>query len=137
MIIIACVDDNMGMTFNHRRQSQDRVLRERILAAAKGNKLWMNHYSARQFSEDNAPQINVDENFLSEAGSGEYCFVEDCDITPYSRWVEKIVLYRWNRRYPSDQTLSMNLCADGWKLVYSEEFAGFSHERITEEIYSQ
>ena len=27
MIVIACLDDNGGMMFNHRRQSQDRVLR--------------------------------------------------------------------------------------------------------------
>ena len=26
MIVIACLDDNGGMMFNHRRQSQDRML---------------------------------------------------------------------------------------------------------------
>ena len=25
MILIVCIDDNKGMMFNHRRQSQDRV----------------------------------------------------------------------------------------------------------------
>jgi len=135
MIIISCVDDDMGMMFNHRRQSQDRVLRERVLEATKGKKLWINHYSAKQFSENNTPQINVDDNFMSEAGDGEYCFVENCDVTPYLRWVEKIILYRWNRRYPSDQTFPINLSVGGWKLVHTEEFSGSSHERITEEIY--
>ncbi len=135
MIIIACVDDDMGMMFNHRRQSQDRVFRERVLEATNGKKLWMNHYSAKQFSENNTPQVNVDDNFMSEAGDGEYCFVENCDITPYLRWVEKIILYRWNRRYPSDQTFPINLSKGGWKLVHTEEFSGSSHERITEEIY--
>jgi len=137
MIIIACVDDNMGMMFNHRRQSQDRVLRERILDATKGGKLWMNHYSAKQFSENDAPQINVDDNFISEAGDGEYCFAEDCDVTPYLRWVEKIILYRWNRRYPLDQTFPIGLSAGGWKLIHTEEFAGSSHGKITEEIYTR
>ncbi len=137
MIIIACVDDNMGMMFNHRRQSQDRVLRERILEVTKGSKLWMNHYSAKQFSESAAPQINVDDNFMSEAGDGEYCLVEDCDVTPYLRWVEKLILYRWNRRYPSDQTFSIDLSAGVWKLVQSEDFTGSSHERITQEIYTR
>ena len=137
MIIIACIDDNMGMMFNHRRQSQDRVLRERVLAATKGNKLWMNHYSAKQFIEHAAPQINVDENFMSEAEDGEYCFVENCDVTPYLRWVEKIILYRWNRRYPSDQTFSIDLSTDVWKLVHTEDFTGSSHERITEEIFTR
>ena len=137
MRIIACVDDNMGMMFNHRRQSQDLVLRERVLAVTKGNKLWMNHFSAQQFSQHNAPQINVDDSFLSEAGNGEYCFVEDCDILPYMPWVETIFLYRWNRRYPADQTFPVDLSAGGWKLVHTEEFTGSSHERITEETYTR
>ena len=92
MIIIACVDDNLGMMFNHRRQSQDQVLRKHVLEATKGNKLWMNHYSAKQFIEHTAPRINVDDSFMSEAGSGEYCFVEDCNVTPFLRWVEKILI---------------------------------------------
>jgi hypothetical protein len=127
----------MGMMFNHHRQSRDQILKERILEIAKGGKLWMNHYSAKQFSENNAPQINVDDNFMSEAGVGEYCFVEDCDVTPYLRRIEKIILYRWNRRYPSDQIFSVGLSAGGWMLVHTKDFAGFSHEKITEEIYTR
>lgn len=40
MIIIACTDDNQGMLFNHRRQSQDRVQRQRMLQRTGGAKLW-------------------------------------------------------------------------------------------------
>ena len=32
MIVITVIDDNMGMMFNNRRQSQDCILREQILA---------------------------------------------------------------------------------------------------------
>ena len=35
MILIVAVDDRNGMTFNHRRQSQDKRLRERILSITK------------------------------------------------------------------------------------------------------
>ena len=41
MIIMVCVDDNNGMMFNKRRQSQDRVLRQRMLELAGEKKLWM------------------------------------------------------------------------------------------------
>ena len=34
MRVIVCVDDNGGMLFNHRRQSRDRVLCERVLQMA-------------------------------------------------------------------------------------------------------
>ena len=44
MIVIACVDDKMGMLFNHRRQSQDSVLRKRILQITAGKILWMSRY---------------------------------------------------------------------------------------------
>ena len=36
MILIACVDDKFGMLFNRRRQSQDRMLRERVLRLTDG-----------------------------------------------------------------------------------------------------
>ena len=48
MILIVCVDDHNGMMFNHRRQSQDRVLRADILELTGGKKLWMNAYSRKQ-----------------------------------------------------------------------------------------
>ena len=34
MIIIACTDDNQGMLFNHRRQSQDRVQAEEFAGSS-------------------------------------------------------------------------------------------------------
>ena len=59
MIIMVCVDDNNGMMFNKRRQSQDRVLRQRMLELAGEKKLWMNDYSRRQFPEEEADRIAV------------------------------------------------------------------------------
>ena len=47
MILIVCIDDNKGMMFNHRRQSQDRVLRRHILDMVGNGKLWMNEYSGK------------------------------------------------------------------------------------------
>ena len=38
MKIIVCVDNQNGMMFNHRRQSQDRVLRKRIMELTGGKK---------------------------------------------------------------------------------------------------
>ena len=128
MILIACVDDNMGMAFNHRRQSQDRILRRRLLERVGVSKLWMSPYSARQF--DALPEnVLVTERFLSEAGAGEYCFAElNCPDD-----AEGVVLYRWNRSYPTDMHFTLNLT--GFRLTERTDFAGFSHPKITEEIY--
>ena len=61
MILIVAVDEDKGMMFNRRRQSKDRVLRERILSLAKGGKLWMNAYTRRQFPEDAQGEIILSE----------------------------------------------------------------------------
>ena len=55
MILIACVDDRGGIAFNHRRQSSDSVVRNRILELTAGSRLWMNEYSAKQFDLDTTP----------------------------------------------------------------------------------
>ena len=89
MKIIVCVDNQNGMMFNHRRQSQDRVLRKRILELTGGEKLWMNAYSQKQFlqvsgnmpKEQEQPgqlgqsgQIQADEAFLEKAAAGRVLF---------------------------------------------------------------
>lgn len=133
MKAIVCVDDGLGMLFNHRRQSRDSVLRDRILKLTDGKRLWMNHYSAKQFDLTVTPQINVDDSFLSEAINGDYVFVETERLAPFAQWIEEIILYRWNRKYPADLKLDLDLTE--WTLHSTEEFVGHSHEKITEEVY--
>ena len=135
MIIIVTVDDRGGMMFNHRRQSQDRILCEKILALTKGKCLWMNHYSEKQFLDCGAAQINVDDNFLVEAAPGEYCFVEDQPVSPHQKWVEQISMFKWNRKYPGDFFFDINVQDPDWTLECTEEFEGSSHEKITMEVY--
>lgn len=128
MLLIVCVDDNMGMAFNHRRQSQDRLLRRRLLERVGVSKLWMSPYSARQF-EALPENVQVSETFLSEAEAGEYCFAElSCPDD-----AEGVVLYRWNRSYPADVHFTLALSA--FRLAERTDFPGFSHPKITEEIY--
>lgn len=136
MIIIAAVDDRNGMMFNKRRQSQDRVLRERILSLAQGSRLWMNQYTKKQFEGLDVPQISVDEDFLSAAGTGEFCFVENTPVSQYAGKIEQVILFRWNRSYPGDFYFDLDLHSDGWRMASSEEFPGSSHEKITMEVYA-
>lgn len=135
MILIACLDDAGGMMFNQRRQSQDRVLRQHILEETAGAKLWMNAYSAKQFAADGSPQ--VDEEFLDKAAPGEFCFIETMGAAGYEERIEKIIVYRWNRSYPADFYFDIPLAEHGWRLARAEEFAGYSHEKITKEVYEK
>ena len=119
MIAIVCIDDKGGMLFNHRRQSQDRMLRADLLREAARRPVWMNAYSARQFG---APAENLR-------------VVEDRDLSPLAGKLEGLILYRWNRTYPADLYFTLSL--EGWTLERREEFAGSSHEKITKEVYKR
>ena len=130
--LIVCLDDKNGMMFNRRRQSQDKVLRERVLALA-GGRLFMSAYSAKQFGE--VPGIVVDDDYALHAGENDFCFAEDKEISLAD--VKQLIIYRWNRHYPSDKRFDFDVAAEGFTLVSSEDFIGNSHPRITEEIYSK
>lgn len=134
MIVILCLDDNNGMMFNQRRQSRDRILCERILVRTCSSTLWMNNYSLKLFSDKNE-HIHVADDFLEQADMGEFCFVENVDITPYKSAIEQVILYKWNRNYPDDFYFIFPLSEEEWHLQERNEFEGFSHEKITEEIY--
>ncbi|MDE6957707.1 MAG: ribonuclease Z [Lachnospiraceae bacterium] len=135
MILILVIDDYNGMMFNKRRQSQDQLLRERIFSITTGNKLWMNAYSYRQFKNMDGIHIVEAEDFLELAEPGEYCFVENISVKLYEEKIEKIILFRWNRKYPGDYFLDIDLSEKQWKLIQTDKFAGSSHEKITMEVY--
>lgn len=134
MFLIVCLDEQNGMLFNKRRQSMDKVVRERIVNLCGHRPLWMNSYSASQFTE-RLSNFHIAEDFLDQAGTGSYCFVENEDVAPVSDRVEGIVLFRWNRRYPADVTFPVEQFCHRWRLNSTEDFAGSSHERITQEVY--
>ena len=130
MDIIVCLDARDGMCFNHRRQSQDRVVIADILQRCKGQPLWMNAYSAALFPE---AAIQVAEDFLLQAPADGCCFVEDQPLAWMEAAMERLIVYRWHRHYPADQHLDVALSR--WTLWQQEELVGHSHDVITREEY--
>ena len=136
MNIMVAVDDDGGMLFNSRRQSQDSALREYILNISKDSVLWMNQYSLRQFGT--VPlHVRISEDYLTEAGSGEYCFVEDKNIGEASDRLELLILFHWNRSYPSDMKLDYDPSANGMHIKSTEDIVGQAHEKITVEVWER
>lgn len=137
MKVIVAIDDKEGMMFNKRRQSRDKVLRERILKLTEGSALWMNEYSKTQFMEDGAipGHVCVEEAFLQKVPEGAYCFVESDSLVSSKEQIEEMVIFRWNRRYPGDTFLDVKPQDLGFVCKSAEEFAGSSHEKITMEIW--
>ena len=132
MKLIVCLDDKNGMMFNHRRQSRDIILCERIIASAT-SKIYMNAYSAKIFPE--SERVVVCEDFLSKADNEDFCFCESAPDTLDN--VTEIIIYRWNRLYPADVRFGFNLEDEGFALVSAEEFIGNSHPTITEQIFKK
>lgn len=144
MRLIAVVDNGNGMMFAGRRLSKDSALRKRILARTSPRKLWFSHYTFAQFMEeeifdpDILLRLNVDDDYMSLAGEEDYVWNETIPCAQYEDQISAVILYRWNRDYPSDVTFDLDMGdASKWKLIRSSEFAGFSHERITEEVYAR
>lgn len=134
MTLVVCVDSRGGLLFHERRQSQDRLLRQDLLREAAGRRLWMNAYSFRQFrGEAQDGTIQVSETPLLAAGSEDLCFVENLPLTPFPAQAKRLLLYCWNRMYPADSFLSL---PPSWTLLSQEEFPGFSHQKITKELYT-
>lgn len=135
MIVFLCADKKNGMAFHQRRQSLDRAVRADILAMAAGKPIWMTPYSARQFKESEAV-LQVSEVPLCKAGKGALCFVEFPPLVSSLDRIETLVIYRWDRVYPADQWLDLDLKA-GFQMVSSCDFSGYSHEKITKEVYQR
>lgn len=103
MTLILCVDDRGGLSFNGRRQSQDRRVREDLLTMAAGGALWMDDYSRRQFTEPEAAAIRVDRDPAARAAEGDgLCLLELQDPEAALERADRLVLYRWGRHYPAD-----------------------------------
>lgn len=132
MIVILCLDDKKGMMFNNRRQSKDKFVIQDILKLVDGKKLFISSYSESLFQGLESNLI-IDDNFLNNVAKEDYCFVENNNLKDFSEKIEKIIVYKWNRIYPSD--LKLEITIQDWNLIDRFEFVGNSHDKITREVY--
>lgn len=132
--LIVCLDDDAGMMFNHRRQSRDRVLIADMIRLVGESPLWVSPYSARLFDE-NCPNLRLSATPAQDAAESDYCFIEDTPLPKTPAKIDELVIYRWNRLYPSDVRFSLDTSA--FFLAESTEFAGSSHDNITKEIWKK
>ena len=122
MKIAICLDDNFGMCFNGRRQSRDKEVYEDMIKEG-GGKIAIMPFSQKLFSED--------ERVSLFSGDAELLFLED--QSPESFFADELILYFWNRSYPAD--IYLNLDLDKYQLKDTAEFCGSSHQRITKRRY--
>ena len=131
MHLIFCVDEKDGLSFCGRRLSRDREVYAHILRICEGHLLWTAPSSATLFCDGS---VVADTDFLMKASQGDYCFVENPLQTEAISGLESVILYHWNRHYPSTEKFSRSLL-DGMRLIETVEFPGSSHDNITMERY--
>lgn len=130
MTVIVCIDDNFGMMYNKRRQSRDKAVIEKIYEITYNRRLFIDDYSSELFDSD---KVIISDNMFDEALHGDFCFVENLSLKKYKNRIDEIILFKWNRKYPSDFKFDISL--DEYREVLTEEFKGNSHDKITRTVY--
>lgn len=141
MKVFTCVDNAGGMSFNNRRQSKDAKVYESIVSIVSGRGeepvLRIAPYSLPLFQEMSGLRLLVADDFLAQAGPGDYCFVETPALKNFEDKIDTIFVFRWNRDYPADTVFPLDLTGSDWSLTGAREFEGKSHKKITLEKYER
>ena len=141
MVVYITIDNNNGLMFNNRRQSQDRIMRENMLKHCGEARLWISEYSKKLFTSqdetDIPSNIIVDDDFWNKAGNIDHCFVEKDNLSKHIDKIHTLVIYKWNRNYPSDLYFDFSILDSNWKCLSVSDFAGSSHDKITKEVWER
>ncbi len=134
MTLAVCLDDNNGLQFNGRRQSRDQELLCDLQKEAAGE-IFITPFSEKLFAQMEIP-AKVSNAPAIEAGVDDLVFYEEGEIAPLLSAATRLIVYRWNRVYPADVVWQGELPPHGFTLFGEiTEFVGFSHEKITKEVY--
>lgn len=134
MNMIVCLDDNLGMAFNRRRQSRDRYLVTDLADYLSGKPLYLTPSAYKLFVESGA-DCRVTESPMQDVSEDGYCLVETEDPAPCADRLTELVIYRWNRLYPADLKFTVDL--GRFQLTETKEFVGYAHEKITREVWKR
>jgi hypothetical protein len=141
MVVYITIDDNNGLMFNNRRQSQDRIMRENMLKHCGEAKLWIAEYSRKLFIPQDGSEfpsnVIVDDDFRNKADYADHCFVEKDNLAQWMDKIDTLVIYKWNRNYPTDLCFDFSVLDSGWKRFSVSDFQGSSHDKITREVWKR
>ena len=134
MTVIFFLDDKKGMLFNNRRLSRDEEVLNDIRTYLQGE-LYITGFSEKYLAASGLPYkvIPALDNFNND----NYYLIENVSVKEHIDKIDRIIIYWWNRTYPSDMRLDFEPADYGFKSKSIYEFAGKSHEKITREIFER
>lgn len=130
LTVAICIDEKGGMLFGGKRQSKDRILIKNLLELCQGT-IHITDFSRALFSE-HEEKIMVSKKPYKKCDKGDVCFIEDVPFSDFQTDVDRLIIYKWNRHYPSDTVLNIEPESLGLKLVSSVDFAGSSQYSTSE-----
>ena len=136
MTVFVCIDDRGGMLFMKRRLSKDREVTADIAKTVDDGILYISDFSESLFLESDVSGMSVS-NPLVSAGDGDFVFIENLALKEFMQKTERLIIYKWNRKYPYDFSLDVTPEECGFHLAESYDFKGYSHDKITKEIYTK
>jgi len=131
MTLAICLSDNGGRLFNGRRQSRDTALIEDLIELTDEMKLIASPFSEKLFPEG---KVEISECSFDKIEGDFVYFDETTALSDKSSVIDRLIVYRWNREYPSDINIDIDIDSL-FEMTDSREFAGKSHDKITREIY--
>lgn len=131
MNVIVCIDEVGGMMFHGKRVSRDIEVLKNMIDMIGNDQLHMNEYSMKLF-HDNEMYQNIQSFQLMDDG---YYFIEDERVNNYLSSAKKLIIYCWNRKYPSDVKLDMEVVNKSFQLIRQEDIVGKSHDLITKSVF--
>jgi len=134
MTAVICVEDRGGVLFLGRRVSRDiEVIRDISRICSR---ILVTEYSRALFDGIEIDAV-VCRSLFKEAKSTDTLFVENGEIRENLAKITRLIIYKWNRTYPSDVKLGFCPEDEGLKLTSTVDFPGKSHEKITREVYER
>lgn len=129
MKIIACVDNRLGMMFNHRRVSFDRYIVDDLQDLLDREPIIVNADLACKINKKLSVQIS---NTIT-IDTDKYQWIENFNLSNYQYEITDLILYYFNRDYPYDIELGIDLSL--YEIHNRKDFKGYSHDKITRIIY--
>ncbi len=136
MTVFVCIEERGGMLFMKRRLSKDRELTADIIKSVGDGILYISDFSESLFADSDISVMSVS-NPLESAGENDFVFIENLGLSESINNVKRLIIYNWNRKYPFDLSLDINPLEFGFSLKEVYEFKGYSHDKITKEIYEK
>ena len=117
MKLVVCLDENNGIKFFGKRQSQDELQRKNLFELIGNLKLFLTEYSYDLYKDIEFNFEIIDKN--TEIIKNSVFLYEGDFLEKFLPSVDEIIVYFWN----------------SWKEIETFEFKGKSHEKITRKIF--